>query len=57
MLTERGDLKNFVKPKQLVAYFGLDPAVNESGKFKSDKQKMSKRGTRIGRRALLHYPL
>lgn len=52
ILTEIGDLKGFMKSKQLVAYFGIDPAVNESGKFKSDKQKMSKRGTRIGRRAL-----
>lgn len=52
IVTEIGDIKGFIKPKQLVAYFGIDPAVNESGKFKSDKQKMSKRGTRIGRRAL-----
>lgn len=39
-------------PKQLVAFFGVDPAVNESGNFKGDKIKMSKRGTRLGRRAL-----
>lgn len=52
IVTEIGDIKGFIKPKQLVAYFGIDPAVNESGKFKSDKQKMSKRGSRIGRRAL-----
>ena len=51
-MAEIGDFNNFIKPKQLVAYFGLDPAVNESGKFKSDKEKMSKRGTRFGRRAL-----
>ena len=42
----------FVTPKQLVAFFGVDPAVNESGKFKGDRVKMSKRGTRLGRRAL-----
>jgi transposase len=52
LMAEIGDFNNFIKPKQLVAYFGLDPAVNESGKFKSDKEKMSKRGTRFGRRAL-----
>lgn len=52
IITEIGDIEGFIKPKQLVAYFGIDPSVNESGKFKSDKQKMSKRGTRIGRRAL-----
>lgn len=52
ILTEIGDFQSFLKPKQLVAYFGVDPSVNESGKFKSDKDKMSKRGTRFGRRAL-----
>lgn len=52
IVTEIGDIEGFIKPKQLVAYFGIDPAVNESGKFKSNKQKISKRGTRIGRRAL-----
>lgn len=52
ILTEIGDFQGFLKPKQLVAYFGIDPSVNESGKFKSDKDKISKRGTRFGRRAL-----
>ena len=52
ILTEIGDFEGFLKPKQLVAYFGIDPSVNESGKFKSDKDKISKRGTRFGRRAL-----
>jgi len=52
ILAEIGDLKNFTKSKQLVAFFGVDPGVNESGKFKGDKEKMSKRGTRFGRRAL-----
>lgn len=35
ILTEIGDFEGFLKPKQLVAYFGIDPSVNESGKFKS----------------------
>lgn len=52
VLAEIGDIHNFSSPKQLTAFFGLDPAVNESGKFKSDRVKMSKRGTRIGRKAL-----
>lgn len=52
ILAEIGDFEGFLKPKQLVAYFGIDPSVNESGKFKSDKNKISKRGTRFGRRAL-----
>lgn len=52
LLTEIGDFEGFLKPKHLVAFFGIDPSVNESGKFKSDKNKISKRGTRFGRRAL-----
>jgi len=52
LMSEIGDIKGFVKPKHLVAYFGLDPSVSQSGKFKSDRNVMSKRGTRIGRRAL-----
>ena len=52
VLAEIGDIGNFLKPKQLVAFFGVDPAVNESGNFKGDRVKMSKRGTRFGRRAL-----
>ncbi len=52
ILAEIGGIDKFITPKQLVAFFGVDPAVNESGKFKGDKVKMSKRGTRFGRRAL-----
>lgn len=52
ILAEIGSIDKFVTPKQLVAFFGVDPAVNESGKFKGDRMKMSKRGTRLGRRAL-----
>ncbi|MFA9375099.1 MAG: transposase, partial [Poseidonibacter sp.] len=52
MLVEIGSIDKFLTPKQLVAFFGIDPAVNESGNFKGDKIKMSKRGTRFGRRAL-----
>ena len=52
ILAEIGGIDKFVTPKQLVAFFGVDPAVNESGKFKGDRISMSKRGTRLGRRAL-----
>ncbi|MGL5820312.1 MAG: transposase, partial [Sarcina sp.] len=52
IIAEIGDIKGFIKPKHLVAFFGIDPTVNESGKFKGNQNKMSKRGTRIGRRAL-----
>lgn len=52
LLTEIGEITNFSMAKKLVAFFGVDPSVNESGNFKGDKNKMSKRGTTTGRRAL-----
>jgi transposase len=52
LLTEMGSINNFSKPSQLVAFFGVDPSVNQSGNFIGDRNKMSKRGTAIGRRAL-----
>jgi len=57
ILAELGNLDRFLTPKQLVAFFGVDPAANESGNFKGDKIKMSKRGTRLGRRALYSVAL
>lgn len=52
IISEIGDFKNFAKSKKLVAFFGLDPSVSESGKFKGSNNHISKRGTRTGRRAL-----
>jgi transposase len=52
IIAEIGSVDKFITSKQLVAFFGVDPAVNESGNFKGDRVKMSKRGTRFGRRAL-----
>jgi transposase len=52
LLVEMNDINNFDKASQLVAFFGVDPSVNDSGDFKGDCNKMSKRGTAIGRRAL-----
>ena len=52
LLTEIGEIYNFFAAQKLVAFFGVDPSANESGNFKSDKNKMSKRGTSIGRRVL-----
>lgn len=52
LLSEIGEIDNFSIAQKLVAFFGVDPSVNESGNFKGDKNKMSKRGTTIGRRAL-----
>lgn len=52
IIAEIGDIKGFIKPKHLIAFFGIDSSVNESGKFKGTQNKMSKRGTKLGRRAL-----
>ena len=52
LIAEIGDINGFIKPKHLVAFFGIDSSVNESGNFKGSQNKISKRGTRIGRRAL-----
>lgn len=52
LMCEIGDFSAFKSPKQLFAYFGLDPAVKQSGNFEGNKISMSKRGSRIARRVL-----
>lgn len=52
LMGEISDFSAFSKPKQLFAYFGLDPAVKQSGKFESNKVQMSKRGSAIARRVI-----
>ena len=52
LITEIGNHKRFDKPKQLVAYLGVDASVNQSGKFIGTRNKMSKRGSKIARRVL-----
>ena len=44
ILGEVGDFSAFAKPGQLVAFFGIDPSVKDSGQFKSTQNKMSKEG-------------
>lgn len=52
LMCEIGDFSTFKNSKQLFAYFGIDPSVNESGKFKGTKNHMSKRGSKFARRVL-----
>jgi transposase len=52
IMCEIGDFSVFEKPKQLFAYFGLDPAVNQSGNSKGRDGRMSKRGSPLARRAI-----
>lgn len=53
ILSEIGDFSLFQKPKQLAAYFGLDPSQRQSGTFTGSKNKLSKRGSAYVR-AMLH---
>lgn len=52
LLGEIGDISLFKKPKQLAAYFGLDPTERQSGSFRGTKNKLSKRGSPYARAAL-----
>ena len=52
LMCEIGNFSAFQSPKQLFAYFGLDPAVKQSGNFEGTKISMSKRGSRIARMVL-----
>lgn len=50
--SEIGDIDQFDRSKQLVAFLGIDPSVKQSGKFVGTKNKLSKRGSPFARRAL-----
>lgn len=54
ILGEIGSIERFDKPCKLLAYAGLDPTVNQSGKFKARSTKMSKRGSKTLRFALIN---
>lgn len=54
ILGEIGDIKRFSSPTKLLAYAGLDPVVNQSGKFSAKRTKMSKRGSKLLRYALIN---
>ncbi|MVB12399.1 IS110 family transposase ISCth8 [Caprobacter fermentans] len=52
LVCEIGDFSVFRRPKQLYAYFGLDPRVRQSGNFKGTELKISKRGSSFARRCI-----
>lgn len=54
ILGEIGDIHRFSHPAKLLAYAGLDPVVNQSGKFTAKRTRMSKRGSKVLRYALAH---
>ena len=54
ILGEIGDIHRFSQPSKLLAYAGLDPVVNQSGKFNAKRTRMSKRGSKLLRYALIN---
>jgi Transposase and inactivated derivatives len=54
ILGEIGDIRRFEKPCQLLAYAGLDPSVYQSGNFSASRTRMSKRGSKLLRYALIN---
>ena len=54
IIGEIGDISRFKKPYQLLAYAGLDPSVYQSGNFNAARTRMSKRGSKLLRFALIN---
>ena len=54
ILGEIGDISRFTSPSKLLAFAGLDPSVYQSGNFESKHTRMSKRGSRALRYALIN---
>ena len=51
---EIGDITRFSNPNKLLAFAGLDPSVYQSGNFQAKRTRMSKRGSRALRYALVN---
>lgn len=54
ILGEIGDINRFSSPGKLLAFAGLDPSVYQSGNFQAKRTRMSKRGSRVLRYALMN---
>lgn len=53
ILSEIGNIDKFASPTKLLAFEGLDPSVKQSGNFNATIIKMSKRGSKLLRYAML----
>lgn len=53
ILSEIGNIDRFASPTKLLAFEGLDPSVRQSGNFNATIVKMSKRGSKLLRYAML----
>ena len=54
ILGEIGDIHRFSNSSKLLAFAGLDPSVYQSGNFQASHTRMSKRGSRALRYALIN---
>ncbi|MCM1175656.1 MAG: IS110 family transposase [Blautia sp.] len=54
ILGEIGDIHRFSSPSKLLAFAGLDPTVYQSGNYTARRTRMSKRGSRVLRYALVN---
>ncbi|MBD5526543.1 MAG: IS110 family transposase [Lachnospiraceae bacterium] len=54
ILGEVGDIHRFQSPSKLLAFAGLDPSVYQSGNYSAKCTRMSKRGSRVLRYALVN---
>ncbi|MBD5480645.1 MAG: IS110 family transposase [Lachnospiraceae bacterium] len=54
ILGEIGDIHHFSSPSKLLAFAGLDPSVYQSGNYSARRTRMSKRGSRVLRYALVN---
>ena len=54
ILGEIGDIHRFPNYSKLLAFAGLDPTIRQSGKFNASRTRMSKRGSRVLRYALVY---
>lgn len=54
ILGEISDIHRFASPNKLLAFAGLDPTVYQSGNFIARKTRMSKRGSKVLRYALMN---
>ena len=53
IISEIGDISRFSSPKKLLAFAGLDPSVRQSGNFNATNTKLSKRGSKHLRYAIV----
>jgi Transposase IS116/IS110/IS902 family. len=54
ILSEIGDVHRFASPHKLLAFAGLAPSIHQSGNFNASHTKMSKKGSKYLRFALMY---